>query len=85
MTGNFTLLSFLYCAKTSNDRKIYIAIIFVLCEDIQCQENLHCYHFCIVRRHPMSGKSTFQSFLNCAKTSNVKKIYVVTFLHCAQI
>ncbi len=66
----------LYCAKTSNDRKVYIAIIVLLCENIQCQESLHCYQFCIVERHPMTGNFTFQSFFNCAKTSNNRKAYV---------
>ena len=41
-----------------------IVITFVLCEDIQCQESLHCYHFNTVHRHPMSGKSTLLSLLN---------------------
>ncbi len=45
-----TIALHLYCAKTSNIRKVYIAIAFVLCEDIQCQETVHCYYFCIVQR-----------------------------------
>ena len=99
MSGNSTLLSLLYFAKTSNVRKLHIAITFVFYEDIQCQESLHCYHFCISRRHPMSGKSTLLSRLYFAKTSNVRKVYMaiaktsnvrkvyiaITFVFCEDI
>ncbi len=86
MSGKCTLLSLLYCSMTSNVRKVYIAITFILCKDIQCQESLHCYHFCIVRRHPMAGKSTLLSLLYCAKTSNGRKGYIViTFVLCEDI
>ncbi len=86
MSGKSTLLSLLYCPQTSNIRKIYIAHTFVLYEDIQCQESLHCNHFCIVHRHPMSGKSTLLSLLYCSKTSNVRKVYIaITFVLCEDI
>ncbi len=63
VAGKGKFLSLLYYAQTSNVRKVYIAIIyaktsyvmkvciaitFVLCTDIQWQESVHYYHFCIV-------------------------------------
>ena len=84
MSGKSTLLSLLYCAKTSNVRKVYIAITFVLWEDIQYQENLHYHHLCIVGKYLMSGKSTLLSLLyNFTKRSNVKNVYIanICILH----
>ncbi len=60
---------------------MYIAITFVLFNDNQCQESLHCYHFYIVQRHPMSGKCTLLLLLYCAQTSKVRKVYIaITFI-----
>ena len=71
---------YLYCAKTSNESKIFIAFTLTLYEAIQYHESLHCYHFCIVTTHPMWGNSTLLSLLNFAKSSNTGKVYIaVTF------
>ncbi len=80
MPGKSILRSLLYCVKISNARKAYIAIIFVLFKDIQCQESLHCYHFYIVRRQPMPGKPKFLSLLYCAKTTNARKVSIAITL-----
>ncbi len=88
MIGKFTLLSHLYSEKKSNARKVLIVVIFVFTKilivlrtDIQCQESVHYYHYCIEQRHPMSGKSILLSLLYCAQTSNVRKIYFsITFV-----
>ena len=97
-----TISFVLWIKKSSNGRKVYIAISFVLCEDIQWyrkdyiaitfvlwkediqwQERLHCYHFCIVeKRHSMVGKTTLLSLLYCGKkTSNGRKIYMLSLLY----
>ena len=61
---------FLYCAKTSNVREVYIAT-FALCQGIQCQENLHCYHLVLCEDQ---------------KTSKVRKVYIaITFVLCKGI
>ncbi len=79
MSGKSTLLLLLYCRKTKNIKKVYIVITFVLWKEIQCHENLHCYQFCIVERHPMSGKSTLLSYLYCcAKTSNIRNVTLLS-------
>ena len=85
------LLSFLYCAKTFDVMKVYIAK-FVLFEDIQCHESLHCYHFCSVRRHPASRTSTLISLIvrrhqerlhkhynNCGKISVPSRLYFLRY------
>ena len=77
MAGKSTLLSLLYCAKTSNVRKVCIAIKFVLSDGIQHQENLHVNHFLLLLplRHSMLRKIALQSHSCCAKTFNVEKTY----------
>ncbi len=67
-SGMCALLSPLFYSlptKSFNTRKIHIAVNFILCEDIPYQESLHSYHFCTVRKHPMTGKSTFLCCANC--------------------
>ncbi len=77
--------SLLYRAKTSNVRTSLRYYHFVLCEDIQSHESLHFFNFRIVWRHqiPVIGKSTLLSVFYCAKTSNGRKVYMVTtvFFH----
>ena len=89
MSRKSTLLSLLCCTKTSNFRKVYIAITFVSYTDIQCHESLLYYYFCIVQRHPMSGKYTLLSLLYYAQTSNAMKVYctctLLSLLHCVLV
>ncbi len=82
--GKSTLLLFLHCAKTFNVKKVYIAIIFVLCEDTQCRESLHCCHFCIVRRHAMSRKSTLLTLCIVRRHSMTGKSTLLSLSHGAK-
>ncbi len=64
---------------------------FCIMRRLQCQESLHCYHFCIVwrefqeKRNPMTGKSTFAvTFVLWEDINEGESMLYYHFLHCAK-